>query len=106
MAFDQIVTALTRLVDVYYLGQLGPAVLAASSLGSMAAFVVLSAAMGVSIAGLATIARRVGEKDTLGASEALWQVIFLAGLFGLFFAASVSSSRGPCSSCSEQRVRC
>lgn len=85
MALDQIVTALTRLVDVYFLGQLGPAVLAASSLGSMAAFVILSAAMGISIAGLATVARRVGEKDLLGASEALWQVFFLAGAFGIFF---------------------
>lgn len=85
MAFDQVITASTRLVDLYFLGRLGPVVLAASSIGSMAAFVVLSAAMGIGIAGLALVARRIGENDSRGASHALWQVLILAGSCGLLF---------------------
>ncbi len=83
MALDQVITAATRLGDIYFLGRLGPEVLAASSLGSMAAFVVLSASMGVGIAGLAVVARRIGEGDQDAAAHSLWQILILAGLLGL-----------------------
>ncbi len=87
MAIDQIVTAVTRLVDLYFLGRLGPVVLAASSLGAMATFVLISAAMGIAIAGLAMVSRRIGEGETEAASHALWQVLMLAGGFGVVFGA-------------------
>lgn len=83
MAFDQVITSTTRLIEVYYLGRLGPEVLAASSLGAMVSFVLISAAMGIGIAGLALVARRVGEGDGEAAATALAQVLVLAGAVGV-----------------------
>jgi putative MATE family efflux protein len=85
MATDQVFTSLTRLADVYFLGRLGHEALAASSLGGMVAFVVLSAVLGVAVAGLAVVARRVGADDVDGAAHALWQVLALATCLGLLF---------------------
>lgn len=95
MATDQVISAATRLGDLYFLGRLGPEVLAASSLGSMAAFVVLTASMGVGIAGLAVVARRVGEGDLEGASHSIWQILILAGAIGLGLGVLGAALAGP-----------
>ncbi len=76
--------ALFALCDIFFVSRLGnEEYLATIGLTETALFVVMSLAMGVSMAGTALVSRRTGEGDDEGANDAAFQTILLAILFSL-----------------------
>jgi len=84
MIADQSIGALYQLVDLFFLGRLGEGehVLAAFGLGSVITFILFSVGMGVGVAGVAVVARRVGQRDVDGASQGFRHAVGLAALVG------------------------
>jgi putative MATE family efflux protein len=65
-------------VDMYFVGKLGPNAIASVGLTESVITIVYSIAIGLSTAATAIVARRIGEKDTLGAAHAGAQSIIVA----------------------------
>ncbi|MBK9736374.1 MAG: MATE family efflux transporter [Saprospiraceae bacterium] len=66
------------LVDMYFVGRLGPNAIAVVGYTESMVTLVYSVAIGLSTAATAVIARRVGEKELKGASKAAIQALFIA----------------------------
>ena len=73
------------IVDAFWVAHLGPDALAAVGLTESLLILIFSIALGLSMAATATVARRIGEKDSEGASVAAAQAIG----FGLLIAVSL-----------------
>lgn len=65
-------------VDMFFVGKLGPNAIATVGLTELAITIVYSAAIGLSMAATAVVARRTGEKDPDGAAHAGMQSIIIA----------------------------
>lgn len=65
------------LVDIYYVSRVSVNAVATIGLTESMITLVYAVAIGLSMAATAVVARRVGEKDVAGASQAAVQVIFL-----------------------------
>ncbi|OQY25837.1 MAG: hypothetical protein B6I34_01395 [Anaerolineaceae bacterium 4572_32.1] len=84
MVIDMLSSSIYQIVDVYWVGKLGSAALAAATLASVIRWVLNSLAMGLGVGGLAVVARRIGEGDDTAASHTAWQVLVMAvGISGL-----------------------
>lgn len=66
------------IVDIFFVGKLGPSAIATVGLTESAITIVYSIAIGLSTAATAVVARRIGEKDPDGASHAGMQSILIA----------------------------
>ena len=80
---ERILRNLDGIFEIYWLGRLGAASLAAASLGFITLLFIRSAPFGLRIAGQALVAQRVGAGDAQGASVMAGQTIFLVGVFSL-----------------------
>ncbi|MEK6712387.1 MAG: MATE family efflux transporter, partial [Nitrospinota bacterium] len=78
---EQIAWNMDTVVELYWVGQLGPEFLAAVSLCFMMSFFLRSVPLGARIAGGAIVAQRVGAGDNEGAALAAGQSIFLTVLY-------------------------
>ena len=78
MVADMLSSSVYQIVDVYWLGKLGSAALAAATLATVIRWVLNSLAMGLGIGGLAVVARRIGEGDEATANHTAWQVLVMA----------------------------
>ncbi len=78
MVADMLSSSVYQIVDVYWLGKLGSAALAAATLAAVIRWVLNSLAMGLGIGGLAVVARRIGEGDEAAANHTAWQVLVMA----------------------------
>lgn len=65
MVADMLSSSVYQIVDVYWVGKLGSAALAAATLATVIRWVLNSLAMGLGIGGLAVVARRIGEGKAL-----------------------------------------
>jgi putative MATE family efflux protein len=101
MMLELALESVFAVVDIYFVNKLG--VHAASVVGLTESVITLvySVGIGLSAAATAMVARRVGEKDTEGASHAASQAILLAILVsallavsGLFFASDILRAMG------------
>ena len=86
MILEMLMESIFALVDIMYVSQISVNAVATIGLTESVITLIYAVAIGLSIAATAIVARRVGEKDLNGASEAAVQVIFL----GVFVAAIVS----------------
>ncbi len=68
---------LLQVADLFWLGRIGPAAMAAVAVGISLRWGFSSLAMGLGVGGMATVARRAAEHDEKGASLAAWQTITL-----------------------------
>ena len=75
MVLEMSMQSLFMVVDVFFVGKLGPDAVAVVGLCDSLLMLVFSIAIGLSMGATAMIARRVGEGDTHGASVAAIQVI-------------------------------
>ena len=66
------------LVDIYFVGKLGADAVATVGLSASLVVVVFAVALGLSMGVTAMVARRIGEKDTEGASAAAGQAVLAA----------------------------
>ena len=86
MILELIMESTFAIVDIYFVGKLGPSAVATVGLTETYLFLLYSVAMGLSTAVTAIIARRIGEKKKEEAGRAAVQAIFLAILASLPFA--------------------
>ena len=86
MILELVMESTFALVDIYFVGKLGPSAVATVGLTETYLFLLYSLAMGLSTAITAHVARRVGEKDKEGAGDSAVQSIILALLASLPFA--------------------
>jgi len=86
MILELIMESTFAVVDIYFVGKLGPSAVATVGLTETYLFLLYSIAMGLSTAVMATVSRRIGEKKTEGAGKAAVQAIFLALIASLPFA--------------------
>jgi putative MATE family efflux protein len=78
MVLEMGLVSLFRVVDMFWVGKLGPEALAAITIGENIRWALSGLAMGQGIGGLAVVARRIGEKDEEGANHATLQAVILA----------------------------
>ena len=86
MILELVMESTFAVVDIYFVGKLGPSAVATVGLTETYLFLLYSLGMGLSMAVTAIIARRVGEKNREDAGTAAVQSIILAFLCSLPFA--------------------
>ncbi len=91
MVLEMSMESLFALVDVYFVSHLGKDAVAAVGLTESMMTIVYTVAMGVAVAGTATVARRIGEKDPAAASHAGAQALWLGATVALTIGALGSS---------------
>ncbi|MBX3175019.1 MAG: MATE family efflux transporter [Gemmatimonadaceae bacterium] len=101
MVIEMMMESIFAVVDVFFVGKLGPAAVATVGLTESLMIVLYTIAFGLSIGATATVARRIGEKDADGAARAAVQVILLGaalagglGLLGAIFAPELLALMG------------
>jgi len=86
MILELIMESTFAVVDIFFVGKLGPSAVATVGLTETYLFLLYSIGMGLSMAVTAIIARRIGEKEKEKAGISAVQSIFLAILISLPFA--------------------
>jgi len=77
MILEMLMESIFAIVDIFYVSQVSVNAVATIGLTESIITLVYAVAIGLSMAATAVVARRVGEKDINGASQAAVQVIFL-----------------------------
>src|SRR5687768_558680 len=85
MILELVMESLFAVVDIYFVGKLGPSAVATVGLTETYLFLLYSLAMGLAMAVTAIIARRIGEKKKEEAGIAAVQAIFLGVLCSIPF---------------------
>ncbi|MGS2741622.1 MATE family efflux transporter [Sinomicrobium sp. M5D2P17] len=86
MILELVMESTFAVVDIYFVGKLGPSAVATVGLTETYLFLLYSIAMGLSMAITAIIARRIGEKKKEDAGTSAIQAIFMGLLASLPFA--------------------
>lgn len=86
MILEMLMESIFAIVDIFYVSQVSVNAVATIGLTESVITLVYAVAIGLSMAATAIVARRIGEKDREGASQAAVQVIGL----GIFVAAIIS----------------
>ncbi|WP_303315662.1 MATE family efflux transporter [Flavivirga abyssicola] len=86
MILEMLMESIFAIVDILYVSKVSVNAVATIGLTESVITLIYAVAIGLSMAATAIVARRVGEKDIKGASNAAVQVIFL----GVFVAAIIS----------------
>lgn len=77
MILEMLMESIFAIVDIYYVSRVSVNAVATIGLTESMITLVYAVAIGLSMAATAIVARRIGEKDVEGASQAAVQVIFL-----------------------------
>lgn len=101
MILELIMESLFAVVDIYFVGTLGASAVATVGLTETYLFLLYSIAIGLSMAGTAIVARRIGEKEKEKAGVTAVQAIFIAiiasvpfAVAGIFFAKDLLAIMG------------
>lgn len=101
MILELVMESTFAVVDIYFVGRLGPSAVATVGLTETYLFLLYSLAMGLATAVTAIIARRIGEKNRKDAGLAAVQSIFLGllcsipfAIAGIFFATDLLGLMG------------
>jgi putative MATE family efflux protein len=101
MVIEMSMESIFAVVDVFFVGRLGPAAVATIGLTESLMIVIYTIAMGLSIGVTATVARRIGEQDPEGAAKAAVQSLMLGatvstvvGVLGAIFAPQLLTLMG------------
>ena len=86
MILELIMESTFAVVDIYFVGKLGPSAVATVGLTETYLFLLYSIAMGLAMAVTAIVARRIGEKNKEDAGNSAIQSIFLGVLASIPFA--------------------
>lgn len=77
MILEMLMESIFAIVDIYYVSKISVNAVATIGLTESMITLIYAVAIGLSMAATAIVARRIGEKDVEGASQAAVQVIFL-----------------------------
>jgi putative MATE family efflux protein len=101
MMLEMVMESLFAVVDIFFVGKIGVAAVAAVGLTESAITIVYSVSIGLSMAATAIVARRIGEKNPKAAGDAAFQAIALStiiaiviGILGYVFAADLLKLMG------------
>lgn len=101
MILELVMESTFALVDIYFVGSLGPSAVASVGLTETYLFLMYSIAMGLSMSVTAIVARRIGEKKKDEAASSAVQAIILAlvvsvpfSVAGIFFAKDLLALMG------------
>jgi putative MATE family efflux protein len=93
MVLEMMMESVFLLVDTFFVGKLGPNAVAVVGVTESLMIMVYAVAMGLAIGAAAVVARRIGEKDPVGAAHAAFQAIVfgvlvsvVVGTIGVVFA--------------------
>ena len=84
MILEMLMESIFAIVDIFYVSKVSVNAVATIGLTESVVTLVYAIAIGLSMAATAIVARRIGEKDREGASQAATQVIFLGILVAIF----------------------
>lgn len=109
MILEMLMESIFALVDIIYVSQVSVNAVATVGLTESVLTLVYAVAIGLSMAATAVVARRIGEKDSVGANQATVQVLFLGivisifiSLFGILYPKEILSLMGGESSLIEE----
>jgi putative MATE family efflux protein len=101
MILELVMESTFAVVDIYFVGKLGPSAVATVGLTETFLFLLYSLSMGLATAVTAIVARRIGEKNKESAGAAAVQAIFLGllssipfSIAGIFFAQDLLALMG------------
>ncbi|MBV8585118.1 MAG: MATE family efflux transporter [Verrucomicrobia bacterium] len=101
MVLEMVMESIFALADVFWVSHLGSDAVAVVGITESIMYIVYGVAVGLSMAGTATVARRIGEKDPDRAATSAVQLILLGfcisaviGIFGAFFARDILQLMG------------
>ena len=101
MILEMLMESIFAIVDIFYVSQVSVNAVATIGLTESVITLVYAVAIGLSMAATAIVARRIGEKDNEGASQAAVQVIFLGigvaaiiSVIGILFPKDILSLMG------------
>lgn len=101
MILEMLMESIFAIVDIFYVSQVSVNAVATIGLTESVITLVYAIAIGLSMAATAVVARRIGEKDLKGASQAAVQVIFLGtavaigiSIIGLLYPKEILSLMG------------
>lgn len=101
MILEMLMESIFAIVDIFYVSQVSVNAVATIGLTESVITLVYAVAIGLSMAATAVVARRVGENDIKGASQAAVQVIFLGtavaiiiSVFGIIYPKEILSIMG------------
>lgn len=101
MVIEMLMESIFAVVDVFFVGRLGPAAVATVGLTESLMIVIYTIAFGLSIGATAIVARRVGEKNADGAAQSAVQVLLLGiilsgsvGIVGAIYAPELLALMG------------
>jgi len=101
MILEMCMESVFAVVDIFFVGKLGPRAAATVGLTESFLTIIYSVAIGISMAATAMVARRVGEKNPDGAAKAGAQAVLLCGfisiivsIVGAFYAEKLLSLMG------------
>src|SRR5260370_3999275 len=101
MVLEMVMESIFALADVFWVSHLGSDAVAVVGITESIMTVIYAVAIGLSMAGTATVARRIGEKDPDRAATSAVQVILLGlfvsatlGLLGALFGPDILRSMG------------
>ena len=83
MIIEMMAESLFAIVDIFYVSRLGSSAVAVVSITESMMYLIYSVAIGLSIGATATVARRIGEKDTEGAAKAATHSLYLGAFASL-----------------------
>ena len=92
MVLEMAMESLFAIVDVFWVARLGADAMATVGLTESVLMLVYCAAMGLSMAATAIVARRIGEKDPEGAANAAVQALFLGIVAAVLIAVAGAAS--------------
>jgi putative MATE family efflux protein len=87
MILEMLMESIFALVDIMYVSRVSVNAVATIGLTESVITLVYAVAIGLSMAATAVVARRIGEKDVIGASKATVQVIILGVIVAVFISA-------------------
>lgn len=85
MVIEMVMQSTFNIVDLFWVGKLGPEAIASVSLAGVILMVYFSLVMGIATSSSALVARRIGAKDNEGANFIIIQALFLGILVSIFF---------------------
>lgn len=78
MALEMSMISIFQIIDIFWVGKIGPAAVAAVTISGTLGWGINSLATGLGIGGMAVVARRIGEKDRPAANQATLQTIIIS----------------------------
>ncbi|MGA1840936.1 MAG: MATE family efflux transporter [bacterium] len=85
MVIEMVMQSTFNVIDLFWVGKLGPEAIASVSLSGVILMVYFSIIIGIATSSSALVARRIGAKDKEGANFIIFQAIFLGLIVSIFF---------------------